>query len=182
MKEQINEQLALLEKELSRLKKVTDYIDDTKKTAQIVISELKEVQNNYSTYTEKIFDLYKTSVDQIKRETELQIKEGVIHFETTGSQIDQTNREKLVETKRLLENYRKTVEATDNLVKTLEAVDFPARLDTIEEKISKNLKENTQRFNFQDKQNKVIKTLLFVILGLIGIGGIGAILIWMKII
>ena len=36
MKEQINEQLALLEKELSRLKKVTDYIDDTKKTAAIV--------------------------------------------------------------------------------------------------------------------------------------------------
>ncbi|MEA3495934.1 MAG: hypothetical protein U9R42_07860 [Bacteroidota bacterium] len=182
MKEQINEQLALLEKELSRLKKVTDYIDDTKKTAQVVISELKEVQNNYSTYTEKIFDLYKTSVEQLKRETELQIKEGVIHFETTGSQIDQTNREKLVETKRLLENYRKTVEATDNLVKTLEAINFPTRLDTIEQKVSKNLEEITQRFNFQEKQNKIIKTLLFVILGLIGIGGIGAILIWLKII
>jgi len=182
MKEQINEQLALLEKELSRLKKVTDYIDDTKKTAQVVISELKEVQNNYSTYTEKIFDLYKTSVEQLKRETELQIKEGVIHFETTGSQIDQTNREKLVETKRLLENYRKTVEATDNLVKTLEAVNFPTRLDTIEEKINNNFKEISQRFDLQDKQNRVIKILQFVILGLIGIGGIGAILIWMKII
>ena len=167
MKEQINEQLALLEKELSRLKKVTDYINDTKKTAQVVISELKEVQNNYSTYTEKIFDLYKTSVEQLKRETELQIKEGVIHFETTGSQIDQTNREKLVETKRLLENYRKTVEATDNLVKTLEAVDFPKRLDNLEESINNNHEEVFSRIN-----------LIFrlVILGLIGIGGIGAIL------
>ncbi|RUT73292.1 hypothetical protein [Ancylomarina longa] len=182
MKEQINEQLALLEKELSRLKKVTDYIDDTKKTAQVVISELKEVQDNYSTYTEKIFDLYKTSVEQLKKETELQIKEGVINFETTGSQIDQTNREKLVETKRLLENYRKTVEATNGLVKTLEAVDFPTRLDTIDKKISKNLEEIKQRFSLQDKQNKVIKILLFVILGLIGIGGLGALLIWMKII
>ena len=167
MKEQINEQLALLEKELSRLKKVTDYINDTKKTAQVVISELKEVQNNYSTYTEKIFDLYKTSVEQLKRETEIQIKEGVVHFETTGSRIDQTNREKLVETKRLLENYRKTVEATANLVKTLEAVDFPERLDNLEESINNNHEEVFSRIN-----------LIFrlVILGLIGIGGIGAIL------
>lgn len=54
MKEQINEQLALLEKELSRLKKVTDYIDDTKKTAQSVITELKTVQDNYSTITQHI--------------------------------------------------------------------------------------------------------------------------------
>jgi hypothetical protein len=182
MKKQINEQLALLEKELSRLKKVTDYIDETKKTAQVVISELKEVQNNYSTYTEKIFDLYKTSVEQLKKETELQIKEGVINFETTGSQIDQTNREKLVETKRLLEKYRKTVEATSGLVKTLEAVDFPTRLDAIDEKVSKNLEEIKQRFSLQDKQNKTIKTLLFVILGLIGIGGISGLLIWMNII
>lgn len=181
MKEQINEQLALLEKELSKLKTVTDYIDDTKNTARSVITELKTVQNNYSTYTSKIFDLYKSSVEQIKKETELQIKEGVIHFETTGSQIDQTNREKLVETKRLLENYRRTVEATDNLVKTLESVDFPARLDKIEQQINKNLEEIENRFNLQDKQNKLMKILLFVILGLVSIGGISGLLIWLKI-
>jgi hypothetical protein len=182
MKEQINEQLALLEKELSRLKKVTDYIDDTKKTAQSVINELKTVQDHYSKYTSKIFDLYKSSVEQIKKETELQIKEGVIQFETTGSQIDQTNREKLVETKRLLENYRKTVEATDNLVKTLEAVDFPTRLDKIEKQVIKNLEENEKRFNLQDKQIKLIKIILFVILGILSIGGISSLLIGLKII
>ena len=181
MKEQINAQLALLEKELSRLKRVTDYIDDTKETAQSVISELKEVQKNYSLYTGKIFDLYKSSVEEIKKETELQIKEGVIHFETTGSKIDQTNREKLIEIKRLLENYRKTVEATDNLVSTLEAIDFPERLDKIEQQISTNLAEINNRFNLQDKQNKLMRILLFIILGLIGIGGIGELLTRLKI-
>jgi len=182
MEKKINEQLALLEKELSRLKKATDYIDGTKKTAQSVITKLKAVQDNYSTYIDKIFNLYKSSVEEIKKETELRIKEGVIHFETTGSQIDQTNRKKLVETKRLLENYRKTVEATDNLVKTLEAVDFPTRLDVIDEKISKNLDEIKQRFSSQYKDNKVIKILLYIILGLIGIAGLGAFLICGKII
>lgn len=181
MKEQINEQLALLEKELSRLKKVTDYIDDTKKTAESVISELKTIQDNYSTHTSKIFDLYKSSVEQIKKETELQINEGVIHFETTGTQIDQTNREKLVEIKRLLENYRKTLEATDDLVKTLEAVDFPERLDKIDQHVNKNLEEIDYRFNLQDKQNKMIKILLLLILGIVSTGGISGLLIWLKI-
>jgi septation ring formation regulator EzrA len=138
MKEQINEQLGLLEKELSRLKEVTDYIDETKKNAQEVIKTLESIQSNYSTYTEKIFTTCSNSIEQLKKETELSIKEGVLSFDSTGNKIDQTNREKLIETKKLLENYRKTVEATDNLVKTLEAVDFPSRLDSIEGKVKVN--------------------------------------------
>jgi len=181
MKEQINEQLAMLEKELSRLKKVTDYIDGTKTSAQFVINELKTVQDNFSTYTSKIFDLYNSSVKQIIKQTELQIKEGVIHFETTGSKIDQTNREKLVETKRLLENYRKTVEATDNLVKTLESVDFPTRLDKIKQQVNKNHEEIENRFNLQDQQIELIKVLNIVILVIVSMGGIGGLLIWLNI-
>lgn len=138
MKEQINEQLGLLEKELSRLKEVTDYIDETKKNAQDVIRTLESIQSNYLTYTDKIYSTCTNSIEQMRKETELSIKEGVLSFDSTGNKIDQTNREKLVETKRLLENYRKTVESTENLIKTLEAVDFPARLDRLDKKIKLN--------------------------------------------
>ena len=153
MKEQINEQLELLEKELSRLKDVTDYIDNTKKTAHEVVKELQDIQRRYSIYTDKIFELcknsieemyikndrrfsenfnyYKKSTDDLIRETEILVKETVLQLETTGNQIDLTNREKLVETKRLLENYRKTVEATDRLVETLSAVNFPTRFSLL---------------------------------------------------
>jgi len=163
MKEQINEQLGLLENELSKLKKVTDYIDDTKKNAQAIVLELKEVQNNYSTYTEKIFSLYQKTVEQLKRETELQIKEAVVQFETTGNQIDRTNREKLVETKRLLENYKNTVEATVTLISTIESIDFPSRLDAIDEGIKNNLSKISERLDYQDKENKTIKIFLFAV-------------------
>ena len=138
MNEQINEQLGLLEKELSRLKEVTDYIDETKKNAQEVIKTLESIQTSYAAYTEKIFTTCSSSIEQLRKETELSIKEGVLSFDSTGNKIDQTNREKLIETKKLLENYRKTVEATDNLVKTLESVDFPSRLDAIEGKVKVN--------------------------------------------
>lgn len=191
--QQINEQLGLLQKELSRLKTVTDYIDGAKENSISIIAELEKVQKNYAVYTDKIFNLYKQYVDDLKKNTEIQINEGILQFETTGNKIDTTNKEKLVETKRLLEQYKKIVEATDSLVKTLEAVDFPTRLSTIvkniqavnsalneakqsiESKQSENQTILLQRLDQQDKEIKLLKTVLFVICGLIVIGTVATI-------
>lgn len=191
--QQINEQLGLLQKELSRLKTVTDYIDGAKENSISIITELEKVQQNYAVYTDKIFNLYKQYVDDLKKNTEIQINDGVLKFETTGNKIDTTNKEKLVETKRLLEQYKKIVEATDSLVKTLEAVDFPTRLSTIdkdiqavnsalneakqsiERKQSENQTILLQRLDQQDKEIKLLKTVLFVICGLIVIGTVATI-------
>lgn len=193
--QQINEQLGLLQKELSRLKTVTDYIDGAKENSISIIGELEEVQQNYAVYTDKIFNLYKQYVDDLKKNTEIQINDGVLKFETTGNKIDTTNKEKLVETKRLLEQYKKIVEATDNLVKTLEAVDFPTRLSSIDKNIqavnsalneakqsmenkqSENQSVLLQRLDQQDKEIKLLKTVLFVICGLIVIGTVATILV-----
>lgn len=193
--QQINEQLGLLQKELSRLKTVTDYIDGAKENSISIIAELEKVQQNYAVYTDKIFNLYKQYVDDLKKNTEIQINDGVLKFETTGNKIDTTNKEKLVETKRLLEQYKKIVEATDNLVKTLEAVDFPTRLSTIDKNIqavnsalneakqsienkqSENQTILLQRLDQQDKEIKLLKTVLFVICGLIVIGTVATIFV-----
>ena len=162
MKEQINEQLALLERELSRLKTVTDYIDETKQTAQSIINELKVVQENYSIHINKIYNLYESSVEKIKRETDLHIKEGVIHFETTGSKIDQTNREKLVEIKKLLENYKKIVESTEGLITTIDSVDFLMRLDQIESTILEIDRKNDESTLMQTKSNKTLTIVVLI--------------------
>jgi len=193
--QQINEQLGLLQKELSKLKTVTDYIDGAKENSISIIVELEKVQQNYAVYTDKIFNLYKQYVTDLKQNTEIQINDGVLKFETTGNKIDTTNKEKLVETKRLLEQYKKIVEATDNLVKTLESVDFPTRLSAIDTNIKavnsalneakqsfeKNATDNQeiiiQRLDLQDKEIKTIKMILFVICGLIVIGTVATILV-----
>jgi hypothetical protein len=193
--QQINEQLGLLQKELSKLKTVTDYIDGAKENSTSIIVELEKVQQNYAVYTDKIFNLYKQYVTDLKQNTEIQINDGVLKFETTGNKIDTTNKEKLVETKRLLEQYKKIVEATDNLVKTLESVNFPTRLSTIDtnikavnsalneakQSIEKNAIDNQaiiiKRLDIQDKEIKTLKTILFVICGLIVIGTVATILV-----
>src|SRR5690554_976996 len=193
--QEINEQLGLLQGELKRLKTVTDYIDGAKENSISIITELEKVQQNYAVYTDKIFNLYKNYVDDLKKNTEIQINDGVLKFETTGNKIDTTNKEKLVETKRLLEQYKKIVETTDNLVNTLEAVDFPTRLSTIDKNIqavnsalndakhsieskqNENQSAINQRLDQQDKEIKLLKTVLFVICGLIVIGTVATIFV-----
>lgn len=173
MKEQINEQLSLLEKELSRLGNVTDYIDKTNKSAKDIISELEEIQKKYSAHIDNIYELYQKSVDEVKKDTKLQIKESVVQFETVGDKIDETNREKLVETKRLLSQYKKIVEATDDLVQTLNTVNFPERLDKIEGRIDISLAEINERFDFQEQKINSIKIFLYILIALMIILGIG---------
>lgn len=193
--QEINEQLGHLQNELKRLKTVTDYIDGAKENSISIITELEKVQQNYAVYTDKIFNLYKQYVTDLKQNTEIQINDGVLKFETTGNKIDTTNKEKLVETKRLLEQYKKIVEATDSLVKTLESIDFPTRLSSIDtnikavnsalneakQSIEKNATANQnaiiQRLDLQDKEIKSLKTILFVICGLIVIGTIATIFV-----
>lgn len=176
--QEINEQLGLLQNELIRLKTVTDYLDNAKENSETIIIELEKVQVNYTNYTEKIFNLYKQYVSELKLNTENQINVGVTKFETTGDKIDKTNSEKLIETKRLLEQYKHVVEATDNLVKTLECVDFPKRLSDIDLKIAEidaainNLKtiandnQNTilQLLNIQRKESKINTFIICVLL------------------
>ena len=186
--QQINEPLGSLQQELARLKTVTDYIDGAKENSISIIVELEKIQQNYAVYTDKIFNLYKQYITDLKQNTEIQINDGVLNFETTGNKIDTTNKEKLVETKRLLEQYKQIVEATDNLVKTLERVDFPTRLSTIDtniiavngalsqakQSIEKNALDNQatiiKRFEIQDNEIKTLKIMLYVICGLIIVG------------
>jgi hypothetical protein len=193
--QQINEQLGLLQKELSKLKTVTDYIDGAKENSISIIVKLEKVQQNYTVYTDKIFNLYQQYVTDLKQNTEIQINDGVLKFETIGDKIDKTNKAKLDETKRLLEQYKKIVEATDNLIKTLESVDFPTRLSTIDsnikavnsalngakQSIEKNAIDNQaiiiQRLDLQDKEIETLKTILFIICGLIVIGTVATILV-----
>ncbi|MCG9881238.1 MAG: hypothetical protein MH472_11630 [Bacteroidia bacterium] len=167
---EINEQLGLLQKELTRLKTITSYIDGAKENSISIIAELENVQKNYTVYTDKIFNLYKQYIDDLKKNTEIQINDGVLKFETTGNKIDTINREKLVETKRLLEQYKNIVESTDGLVKILDSVDFPNRLSIIERTQNKNNNILLQRLDQQDRELKILKSLFYVMFGLLVFG------------
>lgn len=134
MNEQINEQLVLLQDELSRLKKVTDYIGDAKTNSSVIVQELEKVQQNYAQYTDELFTLYKQSISDFKDDVEAKIDNDVQRIEDIGNQINNTNQELVVETKNLLEQYEDVVDASDSVIATLNTIDFHAKLDDIHSK------------------------------------------------
>ncbi|HMO41283.1 MAG TPA: hypothetical protein PKC76_13485 [Saprospiraceae bacterium] len=133
--QQINEQLGGLQKELSRLKKATQYIENAKENSDIIMAELEKIQQNYVDYIDGVFTLYRQYVDELKKNIETQINNGVLKFENTGNKIDITNKEKLTETKRLIEQYKKIAEATDSLIEVIGTINFPERLDHLDASI-----------------------------------------------
>jgi len=226
--QQINENLGLLERELSRLKEVTDYIDDVKHKSNDFVLELEKIQKNYANYTQNLFNLYKQHTeklsqetekqisenvikfeatsqkietlhkekvdeykslldkyknkleiytDEIKRNTEIKINEGVLSFETTGNKIDATNREKLIETQRLLERYKAIVEATDELIKNIKAIDFPEKFQKMEKQQAQEKELLLEYLSKQDKKINNFQTILYITCGLV-IAGITAIFLW----
>lgn len=143
MNEQINQQIALLQEELSRLKKATDYIDNAETNSTLIINELELIQQNYTRYTNDLYALYEQSVSGLKKEVEANIENEVLRIREVGHQIDHTNRELLVETKNLIEQYEDVVEAGDSLIETLNAIDFHQKLDGIVTKTEQLIESET---------------------------------------
>jgi hypothetical protein len=94
--QQINEQLGLLQKELTKLKTVTDYIDGAKENSISIIVELEKVQQNYAVYTDKIFNLYKQYVTDLKQNTEIQINDGVLNLKPQEIKLIRPTRKNLL--------------------------------------------------------------------------------------
>ncbi len=63
---------------------------------------------------------------------------------------------------KILEPHKQLIKATETLTSTITAIDFPSRLDK------------------QDKEINLLKTLLFVVCGLVLIGTVATILILIK--
>ncbi|MDR2921165.1 MAG: hypothetical protein LBV72_17605 [Tannerella sp.] len=131
MNEQINEQLVLLQEELSRLKKVTDYIDNAKANATVIINELEHIQQNYAQYTNDLHELYKQNIADLKEDVESKIENNILRMEEVGNRISNINQGLAIETRNLLEQYEDVVDASDSLIEAINTVDFHTKLDDI---------------------------------------------------
>ena len=160
MTEQINKQLVSLQDELSRLKKVTDYIDQAKTNSTAIIDELEHIQKKYAHCTEDLYTLYKQSISDLKEGVESKIENDVLRIEEVGNQIHQKSQEQITETRTLLEQYKHITDASSSLIETLQAIDFHAKSEAIlsntEQLIASDIKAK------QAIEQKISETQTFV--------------------
>lgn len=195
----INATLFELQKNLEELSSAKEQVDFFRGKSLEITDGISEVQRKYVEHLQSVKSDYESRVNDLKNEltsflvktedvniqtiqkivakSEATIGEGIEKFETVSKKVESSNNEKIEAISGLLEQYKKIVEATDSLVKTLESVDFPHRLSVIDNNQSVNHKIVLQRIDKQDKEIKLLKSVLFFICLLIVIGTVTTIFV-----
>ena len=153
------------------------YVEHLQSVKSDYESRINDLKNELTTFLVKTEDVNIQTIQKIVAKSEATIGEGIEKFETVSKKVESSNNEKIEAISGLLEQYKKIVEATDSLVKTLESVDFPHRLSVIDNNQSVNHKIVLQRIDKQDKEIKFLKSTLFFICLLIVIGMITTIFV-----
>lgn len=76
----------------------------------------------------------KTTIQKVASISEQSINKGVDKFSNVADKVETSNSEKISAITKLLEHYKNVVEASRSLIDTLNAIDFPSKLDALSTK------------------------------------------------
>lgn len=170
MNQMINEQLTLLERELSKLKKATDYIENSRKKSEEIVTELEKIQKNYSSYTDSLYNIYKESIENIKNESARFFNESVKNIISVSAKFDETSQNQSLELKNLIDTYKKAAEEVEKLIDDVRSLSISEKMDSIKAELirsGKNIEsvEANQSVQFRKLQVLVIASIVISIAG-----------------
>jgi hypothetical protein len=131
----------------------------------------------------KTEDVNIQTIQKIVAKSEATIGEGIEKFETVSKKVESSNNEKIEAISGLLEQYKKIVEAGNSLIDRLEAIDFPTKIDVLSSKSQLIIESITSanqaleikmienkdliinKIDNQNKEIKLLRTILFIICG-----------------
>ena len=97
-------------------------------------SRVRDLKNELTSFLTKTEDENKQTIQKIVTKSEETIGKGIEKFETVAQKVESSNNEKIEAINSLLEHYRSVVEASNSLIETLTAIDFPTKLDALSSK------------------------------------------------
>jgi hypothetical protein len=145
-----------LQKNLEDLSSAKEQVDFFRDKSLEITDGISEVQRKYVEHLQSIKTDYQNRVNELKLElasflskTEDEnfkaiqkvvdksgetIGKGIEKFETVAQKVESSNNEKIEAINSLLEHYKSVVEASNSLIETLTAIDFPTKLDALSSK------------------------------------------------
>lgn len=97
-------------------------------------SRVRDLNNELTSFLAKTEDENKQTIQKIVTKSEETIGKGIEKFETVSKKVESSNNEKIEVINSLLEHYKNVVEASNSLIETLTAIDFPTKLDALSSK------------------------------------------------
>ena len=145
-----------LQKNLEDLSSAKEQVDFFREKSLEITDSISEVQRKYVAHLQSIKTDYQNRVNDLKIQlasfllktedenfkaiqkvvdkSEETIGKGIEKFETVAQKVESSNNEKIEAINSLLEHYRSVVEASNSLIETLTAIDFPTKLDALSSK------------------------------------------------
>jgi hypothetical protein len=145
-----------LQKNLEHLSSAKEQVDFFRDKSLEITDGISEVQRKYVEHLQSIKTDYQDRVNELKIElasflikaqdenfkaiqkvvdkSEETIGNGIEKFVTVAQKVESSNNEKIEAIESLLENYKNVVEASNSLIETLTAIDFPTKLDALSSK------------------------------------------------
>lgn len=97
-------------------------------------NRVKDLNLELASFLKKIEDENFKAIQKVVDKSEETIGKGIEKFETVAQKVESSNNEKIEAINSLLEHYRSVVEASNSLIETLTAIDFPTKLDALSSK------------------------------------------------
>lgn len=144
MIERINEQLELMERELSKMKSVTEYSQATNENSVLILSELKELHQKYAEISESLFRLYTQAVEDVQTSTATTVAESVSNLTKASNQLEGTRQKISEEIQSLLENHQDTIDSTNHLIQNLETLNLKNQFQDLIQHINQKNDQYTQ--------------------------------------
>lgn len=145
-----------LQKNLADLSSAKTQMEEFRETSKSVVQGIDNVQEQFVKHLIEIETDYKqrvnileeslvsflttneeenkNAIQKIALSTEQTINKGVEKFDTVADKVETSNDEKILAITNLLEHYKSVVEASQSLIDSLTAIDFPSKLDAISTK------------------------------------------------
>ncbi len=145
-----------LQKNLEDLSSAKMQMEEFRSSSKTVVQGIGNVQEKYvkhltdleTDYTQRVNNLEesltsflitnkeenKNTIQKVASFTEKEINKGVEKFSTVASKVETSNDKKILAITELLEHYKSILEASSSLIDTLNAIDFPSKLDALSSK------------------------------------------------
>ncbi|WP_194977018.1 hypothetical protein [Aquiflexum lacus] len=97
-------------------------------------SRVKDLKTELTSFLTKNQDENSKTIQKIISKSEETIEKGVDKFDLVSKKVETSNNEKIEGINNLLEHYKGVVQASNSLIETLSAIDFPTKLDALSSK------------------------------------------------
>jgi len=112
----------------------TEYVEHLKSIKTDYEEKVIELRKELGSFLAKNQDENKKTIQKVVSTTEETISKGIEKIETVSNKLESSNNEKIETINNLLEHYKNVVEASNSLIETLTAIDFPTKLDALSSK------------------------------------------------